>query len=162
MMTTFSMTLMVLTAFGFPWQTQGPHTHGNDRAAMVMGFDQEQTTHHFYLYGDGGAIDISAKDPTNIKDRDAIRSHLPHLTMMFGQGDFEAPMLVHDSKAVPGTATLARLKDQVTYTYVETPTGGRVNIVTQDTAALAALHEFLVYQIREHHTGDPASVRPRQ
>ncbi|MEP6918131.1 MAG: hypothetical protein ABJC89_20960 [Acidobacteriota bacterium] len=162
MMTTFSMTLVVLTAFGLPLQTQGPPTHGNDRAAMVMGFDQERTAHHFYLYDDGGAIDVSAKDAGNSQDRDAIRSHLPHITMMFGQGDFDAPMLVHDSKAVPGTATLARLKDQVAYTYVETPTGGRVNIVTRDTAALAALHAFLVYQIREHQTGDLASVRRRQ
>ncbi len=161
MMTTFSMTLMVLMVFG-PAQTQGSHTHVDDRAAMVMGFDQEQTAHHFYLYGDGGAIDVGAKDPTNIKDRDGIRSHLPHITMMFGQGNFEAPMLVHDSKAVPGTATLTRLKDRVAYTYIETPMGGRVNIVTNDKAALDALHEFLTYQIREHHTGDAASVRPRQ
>ena len=80
---------------------------------------------------------------------------------MFGAGDFDAPMLVHDSRDVPGTATLARLKSQIAYTYVETPTGGRVNIVTGDKAALRAVHEFLAYQIREHHTGDSAEVRPR-
>jgi hypothetical protein len=162
MMTSFALTLAVLTALGVPLQSQGAQTQVHDRAAMVMGFDQEQTAHHFYLYGDGGAIDISVKDPGDIKDRDAIRSHLPHIALMFGQGDFDAPMLVHDSKAVPGTATLGQLKDRIAYTYIETATGGRVNIVTQDKAALAALHEFLQYQIREHHTGDVAGVRPRQ
>jgi hypothetical protein len=46
------------------------------------------------------AIDVSVNDPADTKNRDAIRSHLPHITMMFGSGDFDAPMLVHDSKTV--------------------------------------------------------------
>ena len=141
---------------------QDPHPPMNDRAAMVMGFDQDKTAHHFYLYGDGGAIDITVKDAADAKDRDAIRSHLPHIAMMFGAGDFNAPMLVHDAKDVPGTAVLAARKDKIRYTYAETPTGGRVNIVTKDTTALAALHEFLQYQIREHHTGDPLVVSTRK
>jgi hypothetical protein len=29
---------------------------------MVMGFDLDKTAHHFYLYEDGGAIDIAVKD----------------------------------------------------------------------------------------------------
>ena len=40
---------------------------GGDRsqsahAAMAMGFDQDRTAHHFYLYEDGGAIDVAVKD----------------------------------------------------------------------------------------------------
>ncbi len=158
MISTMALMLVMVREPSLLEQTpQSPH----DRAAMVMGFDQNLTVHHFYLYEDGGAIDIAVKDGSDVRDRDAIRSHLPHLALMFGAGDFDAPMLVHDSRDVPGTATLARLKSQIAYTYVETPTGGRVNIVTGDKAALRAVHEFLAYQIREHHTGDSAEVRPR-
>ena len=132
-----------------------------DRAGMVMGFDQDKTTHHFLLYADGGAIEVSANDPADAKNRDAIRAHLPHIAMMFGGGDFDAPMLVHDTKNVPGAETLAKLKDKIRYNYAETPRGGRVDVVTTDAAAVAALHEFLKFQIREHHTGDPVTVRKR-
>jgi hypothetical protein len=129
---------------------------------MVMGFDQTKTAHHFYLYEDGGAIDIAVKDASDTKDLDAIRSHLPHIATMFGAGDFDAPMLVHDSKDVPGTAVLARQKAVITYRYSDTTTGGRVDIVTKDADVLTALHEFLAYQIKEHRTGDPVTVTKRK
>jgi hypothetical protein len=133
----------------------------NQRGAMVMGFDQMKTTHHFYLYEDGGAIDVSVNDAADATNRDAIRSHLPHIAMLFGQGNFDAPMMVHDSKNVPGTAELARLKDKVKYTYVEAPKGGRVDIVTTDPAALKAVHEFMKFQISDHKTGDSLIVKKR-
>jgi hypothetical protein len=64
--------------------------HGADsgRGAMVMGFDQARTTHHFLLFDDGGAIDVSVDESTDTKNRDAIRSHLPHIATMFGDGNF--------------------------------------------------------------------------
>ena len=119
--TTFTVSVLALIAgslaIGSPiGAQQDPHAQMNARGAMVMGFDQDKTTHHFYLYQDGGAIDISVDDAADLKNRDAIRSHLPHIAMMFGQGDFEAPMLVHDTKAVPGTDAMAKAKDKITYT----------------------------------------------
>ncbi|MGH9411152.1 MAG: hypothetical protein ACRD1V_17045, partial [Vicinamibacterales bacterium] len=140
---------------------QDPHQGMNDHGAMVMGFDQAKTAHHFYLYDDGGALDISVKDAADTKDRDGIRRHLPHIAMMFGTGDFDAPMLVHDTEDVPGIDVLTTRNDRVRYTYVETPAGGRVNIVTTDRDALAALHAFLAYQIKEHRTGDSMTVTKR-
>ena len=141
---------------------QDHHRRMNERGAMVMGFDQDKTTHHFYLYSDGGAIDIAVKDPSNLKDRDAIRAHLPHIARMFGDGNFDAPMLIHDSTSVPGTVALKERKDALRYSYVETPGGGRVDIVTTDRGALEALHDFLRYQIVEHQTKDPTTVTKRQ
>jgi hypothetical protein len=47
------------------------------------------------------------------------------------------------------------------YRYVETPNGGRVNIVTTDPEPRAAVHAFLRFQITDHKTGDPITVRPR-
>ncbi len=134
------------------------HPHPADRAAQAMGFDQDRTAHHFRLYADGGAIEVSVKDADDTADRDAIRSHLSHIAMMFGQGRFDAPMLVHDTKEVPGIDVLAARRGQISYRYAETSRGGRVEIATTDAAALAALHEFLRYQIREHKTGDSGQV----
>ena len=105
-----------------------------------MGFDQARTTHHFVLFADGGAIDVSVNDSADMKNRDAIRSHLPHIAMMFGEGNFDAPILVHDSKNVPGTKAMTERKGAIRYQYVETAKGGRVNIVTSDPDALAAVH----------------------
>lgn len=122
--------------------------------AHVMGFDQDKTTHRFLLYEDGGAIDISVKSADDAKNREAIRAHLPHIALLFGEGDFSAPMLVHETKDVPGAKDLARLKGRIIYTYAETPAGGRVNIVSKDREAITAVHTFLKYQITEHRTGD--------
>jgi hypothetical protein len=140
---------------------QDHRVSAGERSAMVMGFDQDLTAHHFSLFTDGGAVEVSVKNPDDTKNRDAIRSHLPHIAMMFGAGDFDAPMLVHDSASVPGIAVMARRKDAIRYQYVETPNGGRVNIVTVDPEALAAVHAFLKFQIAEHKTGDALAVRTR-
>jgi len=139
---------------------QNPHGSAHDRGATVMGFDQTATRHHFSLFADGGAIavDTNTKDT---KERDAIRAHLSHIAVMFGTGNFDAPMLVHDTKDVPGIAVLGERHGAVTYRYADTPAGGRIDIVTTDPAALSALHDFLRYQIREHKTGDAVTVTPR-
>jgi hypothetical protein len=140
---------------------QDHHGTSDQRGAMVMGFDQAHTKHHFLLFNDGGAIDVGVDDPTDTKNRDAIRSHLPHLAMMFADGNFDAPMLVHDSTNVPGTKAMAERKAAIRYKYVETAKGGRVDIVSTDPAALAAVHQFLKFQIAEHKTGDPTTARRR-
>ncbi len=142
--------------------TGGHHDHAsmNERGAHVMGFDQTKTTHHFLLFKDGGAIDVAVNDPADKTDVDAIRAHLPHIAMMFGSGNFEAPMLVHDTN-VPGTAAMARLKDRIAYHYAETAHGGRVDITTTDAEALAAVHAFLKFQISDHKTGDSLEVTAR-
>ena len=132
----------------------------NKRGAQVMGFAQDATIHHFFLYEDGGAIEVSVRDAGDKGSLDAIRGHLPQIALMFGRGQFDAPMHVHDTK-VPGTAEMARLKARLTYKFVETSNGGRVNIVATDPEAVAAVHQFLKFQIVDHVTGDSTSVRKR-
>ena len=140
---------------------QDHHGSTDQRGAIVMGFDQARTTHHFVLFNDGGSIDVSVNDSADTKNRDAIRSHLPHIAMRFGEGNFDAPMLVHDSKNVPGTKAMTERKRAIRFQYVETANGGRVNILTSDADALAAVHVFLKFQIAEHKTSDPTTVRTR-
>lgn len=130
------------------------------RGHRVMGFDQELTQHHFLLYADGGAIDVRVKDRADRESLGAIRAHLGHLPTMFGAGNFSMPMGVH-AREVPGTARMTSLRDQISYRYVETELGGRVDIVSTNPDALAAIHEFLRFQIADHQTGDDTAVRTR-
>ena len=153
-----TITLLVLTLT----QAIGPTGHQaiNERGAHVMGFDQDATVHHFRLHADGGSIDIAARDRHDATNRDAIRSHLPHIASMFGDGNFEAPMLIHQTN-VPGTDKMAALKNRIRFVYVETPVGGRLDVFTTDKEALAAVHEFMRFQITDHKTGDPLTVTKR-
>jgi hypothetical protein len=138
-----------------------PHAQMHARGNHAMGFDQAKTTHRFLLYEDGGAIEVRVNDTGDTANRDAIRSHLPHISKMFGSGDFSTPALVHDTN-VPGTKELAALKERVHYTYVETAAGGRVDIVTTDREALDAVHRFLRYQITDHKTTDSTQISKRR
>ena len=143
-------------------QAIGPSGHQavKERGAHVMGFDQDKTVHHFRLHPDGGAVDISVTDAADAANRDAIRSHLPHIAQMFAEGNFEAPMLIHDTN-VPGTAQMAALKNRIRFAYVETPQGGRLDIFTSDPEALKAVHAFMRFQIADHKTGDTTAVTKR-
>ncbi|HEU4892680.1 MAG TPA: hypothetical protein VFT47_14090 [Vicinamibacterales bacterium] len=140
---------------------QDHHASADKRGAMVMGFDQQRTAHHFALFPDGGSIEVRVKNPADVESRDAIRAHLPHIARLFGDGNFEAPMLVHDSPNVPGTSRMAAHKADIRYRYIETNDGGRVDIVTRHPEALAAIHDFLRFQIADHKTGDAVVVRKR-
>jgi hypothetical protein len=128
------------------------------RGAQAMGFDQERTVHHFLLYEDGGAIEVSVKEVSDQANLHAIRQHLPEIAGLFKAGDFGKPALTH-AQQVPGTVELTQLRDRIAYRYEETAAGGRVRIVTHDADALAAIHAFLRFQIEDHRTGDPGVVQ---
>ena len=131
----------------------------NEHGDHVMGFSHEKTTHHFELHYDGGVIDVRANDVKDTESRDQIRSHFRHIAQMFADGNFIAPMLVH-STAVPGTATMTKLKDQLHWELQETPRGARIRVTADNKPALdAPIHEFLRFQIEDHRTGDCPMVR---
>jgi hypothetical protein len=118
-----------------------------------MGFGQDKTTHHFRLYPDGGAIEVTAEDSSDIESVQAIRSHLTHIAESFSKGDFSISTFVHD-QVPPGVPIMQQKRAKITYTYQETSVGGRVRIQTPDAEALTAVHDFLRFQIEEHRTGD--------
>jgi hypothetical protein len=66
-------------------------------------------------------------------------------------------MLVH-SVTPPGTAVMTKLKADIKYAYEASALGGRVVISTSNKEALAAVHEFLKFQIKDHATGDPLTI----
>lgn len=120
---------------------------------QAMGFPHDKTTHHFRMAPDGGAIEVAANDPADKANTTAIRSHLSHIATMFSSGDFSTPMFIHDS-VPPGTTTMKLMKAAIQYKYEEIPSGGRVRIESADPIAVAAIHDFLRFQIREHQTED--------
>jgi hypothetical protein len=123
----------------------------NKRGDKVMGFDHTRTTHHFVLTKTGGDIEVSANSAEDSESRDQIRKHLSHIAMMFAEGNFKAPILIHEQNP-PGVPVMQRLKSDIEYTFEKTESGGRVRISTNNEEALRAIHEFLRFQIKEHNT----------
>lgn len=119
----------------------------------AMGFPHDVTTHHFRLLPDGGTIEVTVNDSKDTGDVRAIRLHLTHIVTMFSNGDFSIPMFVH-GQVPPGVTEMKEKRRYISYTFEELPTGGTVRIVTKNRDALNAIHDFLNFQIEDHHTGD--------
>lgn len=123
----------------------------------TYGVPHDKTTHHFRLYAEGGGIEVIANDSKDDENIQAIRSHLKHITAMFYEGDFSTPMFIHD-QVPPGISVMKEKRAQISYSFEELARGGRVQIKTADPDSLKAVHEFLHFQIRDHHTGDSADI----
>lgn len=130
--------------------------HGDE----AMGFPHDKTTHHFRLYSDGGAIEVTANDSKDSENTRAIWSHLTHIVSMFSNGDFSVPMFIHD-QTPPGVQIMKEKRGEISYTFEELSAGGSVRIKTQNQEALRAVHAFLRFQIEDHHTGDSKEVTRR-
>jgi hypothetical protein len=70
-------------------------------------------------------------------------------------------MAIHD-QVPPGVPTMISLKAEIAYKYEDTERGGRVRVITKSAEALAAVHEFLRFQIQDHNTNDSLEVEKRQ
>jgi hypothetical protein len=127
--------------------------HGDE----ALGFPHGKTTHHFRLYSDGGAIEVTVNDTKDSKTMEAIRSHLTHIVTMFSNGEFSIPMFVHD-QVPPGVPVMKEKRAEISYSFEELPAGGRVRIKTRNADALKAIHDFLRFQIEDHHTGDTTEI----
>jgi hypothetical protein len=79
---------------------------------------------------------------------------------MFSNGEFSIPMFVHQ-QVPPGVQVMKQKRKEIAYDFEGLPGGGRVRIKTTDHDALQAVHDFLRFQIEEHHTGDALDIRPR-
>lgn len=133
------------------------HAEMDKRGDQAMGFSQSRTTHHFRLKREGGSIEVEASDSSDQASRDQIRQHLAHIAREFAEGNFDVPMFIH-AQTPPGVAAMKRLKGEIKYEFEKTERGGRVLIRTSNTEALAAIHDFLRFQIEEHRTGDPVEA----
>ena len=129
----------------------------NKRGDHVMGFDHMKTTHHFLLQEQGGSIEVTANNSDDVESSKQIRMHLKHIAMMFADGNFNTPMLIHE-QTPPGVPVMQELKGEINYDFEEIDRGAAVRITTKNPNALKAVHEFLRFQIKEHQTGDPLDI----
>jgi hypothetical protein len=146
---------ITVIAAGLPAPQAAPQaSHGGQMATQKrgehpMGFDDARTTHHFRLSPKGGTIEVHVNDPKDRQLRDQVVAHLGMIAGQFAHGDFRAPFAVHGEDPA-GVPVLKRLSRAISYTFVPDDTGGRIVISTRSKKALAAVHDFLRYQIREH------------
>ena len=129
------------------------------RGAEAMGFDQDATEHHFRLAVDGGAIVVTTRNAADAATTMQVRTHLRGIADAFAQGDFAKPFATH-GEVPPGVKVMTERRSSIRYRYEERVAGGAVLLTTDDPQALAAIHEFLRYQITEHKTGDPLVPQP--
>ncbi len=120
------------------------------RGEMVMGVNQYTSAHVFEALPDGGRIILDTRSDSAGIAR--IRRHLRDIAAAFQAGDFDQPFQVH-AAAVPGTSVMAARRATISYQAIDRPRGGEVRIRTRDPAAVRAVHEFLAFQRRAHHSG---------
>jgi len=153
--------LALLCAASFAQQSSMPGQSRQDgvgqRGDHVMGFSHDLTAHHFHLLKNGGEIVVTANDPKDTASIEQIRMHLSHIVRMFSNGDFNAPMLIHNTNP-PGVATMVRLKSDIRYTILEIPQGAKIRIETSNSETTDAVHAFLLFQIVDHKTGDSPAI----
>lgn len=150
-----------------PWHAQnmkahapaasGSHADMLARGEHAMGFNQVTTSHHFRLWRTGGAIEVhvNGAQPADLKA--AVAGHLRSIAVQFSQGDFSIPRQVH-GETPAGAEALKGVAGAVTYAFEPGDLGGRILLVGKNEKAVAAIHEFLRYQIREHRTGDRLTI----
>jgi hypothetical protein len=159
----------VLSLFALPLMAQtttpSPTAANTKRAAEVdqrgdegMGFSHAMTGHHFHLLPDGGSIEVESDSSEDNASKEAIRRHMLKIAGMFAQGDFSLPMFIHET-VPPGVEVMKRLKDQIAYTAENTGKGAQVRIITANSEALVAVHQFLRFQIKDHCTNDPLAIQ---
>ena len=129
----------------------------NQRGDHVMGFDHMKTTHHFLLQESGGSIEVTANSPDDVESSAQIRMHLKHIAAMFAEGNFNAPILIHD-QTPPGVPVMQKFKDEIQYNFEEIDRGAAVRISTKNPTAVKAIHDFLRFQIKKHKTGDSMDI----
>jgi len=130
----------------------------NARGEKAMGFSQTATTHHFILLSDGGYVQATANQKNDTKSVEQIRAHLLDIKKKFAAGDFSAPELTH-GKVPPGVAEMQKLHNKIEYNVNFIRGGARLKIASRNPDAVAAIHNFLKFQIEDHGTGDPVKIK---
>ena len=137
-----------------PHMAKDAHAAGVDhRHDETTGMAGDTSVHHFDVTSRGGVIRLETSEAGDETGRDQARAHLEYVAQSFAAGDFAMPMFIH-GQVPPGVSTMARLRESIRYRYEPTDRGGRVTIDTSNREARKAIHEFLRFQIQDHHTQD--------
>jgi hypothetical protein len=140
-------------------KADGSAQHGAEVDARhdTFGMAHDASHHNFRMFKDGGAIELRANDPNNAAMIDVIRKHLREINASFVKSDFSTPMFVH-GHAPDGVADMKRLSSKIEYRYEDLESGGRIRMITSDRKAVAAIHDFVKFQVTEHRTADTGQI----
>ncbi|MEP6619322.1 MAG: hypothetical protein ABJE47_08405 [bacterium] len=119
------------------------------RGKVAMGVDQYASIHRFDDLSDGGRIQLQNDKKDSVATR-VIRTHLRGIAKAFSSGDFSTPAFVHMT-SVPGSQAMTSRREAIRYAVEDRPGGGALRMVTSDTTAIRAIHEFLAFQRSKHH-----------
>lgn len=121
-----------------------------ERGGIYMGVDQDRSAHRFDSFDDGGRIELLSTTGDSA-DVAAIRRHFEMIAGQFRQGDFRTPFAVHD-ETVPGTDVMQAKRAMIHYQIERLPAGAALRLRSGDKDAIAAIHAFMAYQRKEHHS----------
>jgi hypothetical protein len=133
------------------------HGAGVDGRHDTFGMSHSTSTHSFRLFADGGAIELRANAAADQATINAIRTHLQQVAGQFKDADFSTPAFVHGYKPA-GVAQMERVRRDISYRYEPVDAGGRIRITTKSAEALAAIHDFLRFQVTEHRTANTSKI----
>jgi len=143
--------IFALMLAAVPFSGRADDSHRNmvmEHGAQVMPFDQKQAMHMFLPSATGGVVEIVVHDmdATQIA---LVRSHLLQEAAMFIRGDYADPAYIH-GKTMPGLARLESAASRVSVHYFETPSGAAIMLTSADHDSVAAIHQWLAAQQRDH------------
>jgi hypothetical protein len=119
-----------------------------ERGRKAMGVDQYSSRHQFEPLPDGGRISLT-RDRADSAGVKQIRQHMVEIAAAFQGGNFRIPGFVH-ARAVPGSAVMVARRGEISYQPETLPLGGSLRIYSTDSAAVAAIHQFLAFQRLDH------------
>jgi hypothetical protein len=120
------------------------------RGQQVMGVNQYTSAHVFEDLPDGGRVVLDRADSADTAAITTIRAHMRDIATAFRAGEFTKPFQVH-AQTVPGTGVMTAKRSAITFEIFDRPRGGEVRMRSTDSAAVAAIHEFLEFQRSAHH-----------
>ncbi|MEX1173064.1 MAG: aspartate carbamoyltransferase [Chloroflexota bacterium] len=126
-----------------------PQAGMDARAAQVMPFDLNATTHTFTKTDQGGVEEVVALDPADARNIDLIRSHLEYEATEFRKGNFSDPATIHGMD-MPGLQDLEAGASRIDVRFESLPAGGRITYSSDDPALVAALHSWFDRQTTDH------------
>lgn len=124
-----------------------------------MGVDQYTSQHVFEDLPDGGRIMLDRDDARDSVGIRTIRAHMREIEAAFRSGNFAAPGLVH-AQAVPGTRLMGERRTEISYATTDRPRGAELRLQSRDSAAVAAIHEFLKFQRSDHRAAGHEAHKP--
>ena len=121
----------------------------DERAAEVMPFDLDKTTHTFEKLPNGGVQTVVAIESSDADQVALIQGHLRDEAEMFRRGDYSDPAEIHGMD-MPGLEELRAGYSEIAVEYVELDDGARLVYTTSDETLVDALHAWFDRQMMDH------------